>query len=87
MRVETKNIQNYNNWLCKSGRKEIQPTWNDDTYIVTITRLLDEKTLSEDEMNNVDTARKSNATSATTGKRKASWTGKIKLISAGKTEN
>ena len=33
---------------------------------------LDEKTLSEDEMNNVDTARKSNATSATTGKRKAS---------------
>ena len=35
--LKLKNIQNYNNWLSKNGRKEIQPTWNDDTYIVTIT--------------------------------------------------
>ena len=29
-----------NNWLSKGDRREIQPTWNDDTHIVTITTKL-----------------------------------------------
>ena len=58
-------------------KKYTEPTWNDDTHIVTITQKLPlHSTLSEDEMSNVDTA-----------KRKAPLTEKTKFIYAGKTEN
>ena len=74
-------IQNYNNWLSKGDKKEIH--WANlkrrysHCYDYSKTALaLDNKTLSEDEMSNVDTA-----------KRKAPLTEKTKFIYAGKTEN
>ena len=74
-------IQNYNNWLSKGDKKEIH--WADlkrhylHCYDYWKTAL-DEKTLSEDEMKNIGTWKRT-ATSATTEKKKGPQQRKLSL--------